>query len=65
MNDISYFKCKPSLSSVLLCAVPMWFLCSFADCSAWTVAGNYLIAIHSLLMLLTMPSTYFYFIFHL
>lgn len=59
MSDVSCFKCKPSLGSVLLCAVPMWFLCSFADYSTWTVAGNYLVAIHSLLVLLTIPSIYF------
>jgi hypothetical protein len=48
----SDFNCKPLLNLVLLFIVPMWFLCSFADCSTWTIAGNYIIAVCSLLGLL-------------
>ena len=46
---VSDVNCITLLNLVLLCIVPMWFLCSFADCSTWTITGNYFIAVHNLL----------------
>lgn len=57
---VSDVKCITLLNLVLLCFVPMWFLCFFAVCSTWTIAGNYIIAVHNLLGL---PSVVVLFVF--
>jgi len=48
---VSDANCIILLNLVLLCFLPMWCLCSFAVCSIWTIAGNYIIAVHNLLCL--------------